>query len=69
MSRLEELQEAQGRVEALQEDGVDMTSQEARRAVNRLITLVRGATPDELAAFDRWKADRQPGPATAKTES
>lgn len=58
MERLEQLKTAQQRVDDLQAKGVAMTSPEARSAVNRLITLVRGAAPDELAAFDAWKASR-----------
>ena len=57
--RLEQLKEAQRTVEALQGSGVDMTAQEARRAVNRLITLIRGATPQQLQTFDAWKRERQ----------
>ena len=57
--RLEQLKEAQRTVEALQGAGVDMTAQEARRAVNRLITLIRGATPQQLQSFDAWKRERQ----------
>ncbi len=57
--RLEQLKEAQRTVEALQGSGVDMTAQEARRAVNRLITLIRGATPQQLQSFDAWKRERQ----------
>jgi hypothetical protein len=43
----------------LQAEGVEMTSREARRAVNRLMTLIRGATPQELAAFNAWKRERR----------
>ena len=57
--RLEQLKEAQRTVEALQGSGVNMTAQEARRAVNRLITLIRGATPQQLQTFDAWKRERQ----------
>ena len=57
--RLEQLKEAQRTVEALQGSGVDMTAQEARRAVNRLITLIRGATPQQLQSFNAWKRERQ----------
>ena len=59
MDRLEQLKEAQGRVDNLRASGAAMTSPEARRAVNRLITLIRGATQEELAAFDRWKQEHQ----------
>ncbi|GEM_PF-2922044 len=55
MERLDQLKVAQQRVDALQGKGSDMTSQEAKHAVNRLITLIRGATPEELHAFDVWK--------------
>lgn len=57
MERLEQLKVAQQRVDALQSKGSDMTSQEAKHAVNRLITLIRGATPEELQAFDAWKQE------------
>ena len=59
--RVEQLKQAQQRVEGLQAAGVGMTSPEARRAVNRLINLIRGASPEELAAFDAWKAGRGGG--------
>ena len=58
MDRLEQLKAAQRRVDGLRASGVAMNSQEARSAVNRLITLLRGANPQELAAFDAWKAGR-----------
>ena len=60
----EQLKEAQQRVNELQAAGTAMNSPEARRAVNRLITLIRGASPDELAAFDAWKKSPKdaPGP-------
>lgn len=56
MDRLEQLKEAQQRIDALTAAGTDIPSREARRAMNRLITLLRGATPEELKAFDQWKA-------------
>ena len=55
--RLDQLKEAQRRVDTLRISGAEMTSPEARRAVNRLITLIRGASPDELAVFDAWKKE------------
>ncbi len=58
MDRLADLKTAQERVEALQRQGSAMNSPEARSAVNRLITLVRGATAEALEAFDAWKRDR-----------
>ena len=63
MDRLEDLKMAQERIDALQSQGVEMNSPEARSAVNRLITLVRGATPDILQVFDAWKQARKAGAA------
>lgn len=57
MDLLEQLKAAQQRVDVLRRAGVDMTSREARRAMNRLMTLLRGASPDELESFDRWKQE------------
>lgn len=51
--------EAQRRVLALHKNGTPMTSKEARRAMNRLITLIRGASQEELHAFDEWKKDQE----------
>ena len=59
MERLEELKEIQRRVNTLRAQGVAMTSQEARQAMNRLMGLVRGATPEELGAFNQWKAEEE----------
>lgn len=59
VDRLEQLMAAQRRVLALHKNGTLMTSKEARRAVNRLITLIRGATQEELQAFDVWKKDQE----------
>ncbi len=59
MDRLEQLKTAQQRVLELQTTGVSMTSREARRAVNRLVTLIRGASKEELQAFDRWKNEQE----------
>ena len=61
VDRLEDLKTAQERVDALQSEGVEMNSPEARSAVNRLITLVRGATPEVLQAFDAWKQAKKAG--------
>ena len=57
MDLLEQLKAAQQRVDVLRRAEVDMTSREARRAMNRLMTLLRGASPDELESFDRWKKE------------
>ena len=54
MDLLQQLKVAQQRVDELRKTGVDMTSREARRAMNRLVTLLRSASPDELESFDRW---------------
>ena len=61
MDRLEDLKMAQERVDALQSRRVEMNSPEARSAVNRLITLVRGSTPEVLQAFDAWKEAKTAG--------
>ncbi|MSQ09915.1 MAG: hypothetical protein EXR52_02785 [Dehalococcoidia bacterium] len=55
---LARLQQAQQRIESLKVAGADMTSQEARRAVNTLITQIRHASPEVLAAFNAWKAEQ-----------
>lgn len=57
MDLLEQMKAAQQRVDGLQRAGVDMTSREARRAMNRLMTLLRAASPAELESFDRWKQE------------
>ena len=58
-TRLERLIAAHTRVEELQAAGVEMNSKEAHAAVNSLITIIRGASPEELQAFDAWKAERK----------
>ena len=58
LDRFDRLKAAQTRVDALQAQGVAMTSQEARAAVNGLITLIRGSSPEELKAFEEWKRGR-----------
>ena len=63
MDLLQQLKVAQQRVDELRKTGVDMTSREARRAMNRLVTLLRGASPDELESFDRWKKESTSHPA------
>ena len=68
MERLDQLKAAQDRVETLQAAGTAMTSREARRAVNRLVTLIRGTSAEELRAFDAWKRGRQTG-RSADTEA
>lgn len=55
MDRLEQLKAAQLRIAALQAAGTGMTSREARQAVNHLMTLIRGASSEELGAFEAWK--------------
>lgn len=52
------LQQAQERIEALKGSGTEMTSPEARRAVNLLVTQIRHASPEVLAAFNIWKAEQ-----------
>ncbi|MBI2886287.1 MAG: hypothetical protein HYY02_03660 [Chloroflexi bacterium] len=65
MASLEQLQAAHQRIQQLQTAGTPMTSREARRAVNHLMTLIRGATPEELVAFEGWKRQQPGGPARA----
>ena len=60
MDRLEQLTAAHLCIVALQAAGTGMTSREARQAVNRLMTLIRGASPVELGAFEAWKAQQRP---------
>ena len=60
MERLHQLKEAQQRVDTLKASGAQVSSPEAARGVKRLITLIRGATPEELAVFDAWKQSRSP---------
>lgn len=59
MASLDDLMAAQRRVFDLQQKGADMSSPEARRAMNRLIGLLRQVTSEELAAFDEWKVEEQ----------
>ena len=60
MNRLEQLKAAHLRIVALQAAGTGMTSREARQAVNHLMTLIRGTSPEELGAFEAWKAQQRP---------
>ena len=62
MELLDQLKAAQQRVNQLQASKVDMNAPEAKRAVNRLITLIRGATPEDLRAFDAWKQQARAHP-------
>lgn len=55
---LPRLQQAQERIEALKAGGTDMTSPEARRAVNTLVSQIRHASPEVLAAFNAWKSEQ-----------
>ena len=57
--RLNEVKEAQERIDALQKGGVEMRSPEARQAINHLMAHLRKLTPEERAAFDAWKAARE----------
>jgi hypothetical protein len=60
MAALDDIMEAQRRVLDLQQTGADMNSQEARRHMNRLMTLLRHLPPEELQQFDAWvKAERE----------
>lgn len=53
------MQAAQRRVYELRDQGFDANSKEVRAAVNRLMTLIRHAMPDNLAAFDAWVAEER----------
>jgi len=55
---LARLQQAQERIEALKAGGAAMTSPEVRRAVNTLVTQIRHAPPEVLAAFNAWKQEK-----------
>jgi hypothetical protein len=46
----------QRKVYDLRDQGFNTNSKEVRAAVNRLMGLLRRATPDELSAFDAWAA-------------
>lgn len=60
MGALDDIMAAQRRVLDLQQAGTDMNSQEARRHMNRLMSLLRHLSPDELQQFDAWvKAERE----------
>lgn len=60
MPALDEIKEVQRRVLDLQQAGADVNSQEARRHMNRLMTLLRHLSPDELQQFDAWvKGERE----------
>lgn len=59
VSGLDQLKAAQQRIFSLQDQGVEMRSPEARRAANRLMTLIRHADPQDLAAFDAWAAQER----------
>lgn len=59
MSSLDQIKAAQQRIFALQDQEVEMRSAEARRAANRLMTLIRHATPQDLAVFDAWAAQER----------
>lgn len=56
---LEELQRAQARVEVLSRGSADPRGREFRAAMNRLMSLVRYAPPEVMAAFEAWRAGRQ----------
>lgn len=50
---------AQKRVFVLQGEGISPSSKEVRGAMNRLMNLIRRATPQDLAAFERWLAEER----------
>ena len=62
MAVLDDLMDAQRRVFELQRGGTAMAAPEARRAMNRLMGLLRQATPEDLAAFDAWKTEDERRP-------
>ncbi|MBI4499106.1 MAG: hypothetical protein HY689_14550 [Chloroflexi bacterium] len=59
MALLDDLMAAQRQVFDLQQEGKAMTAPEVRRAMNRLMGLLRQATPADLAAFTAWKNEEQ----------
>ncbi len=59
MSGLDDVKAAQRRVLDLQQTGTDRNAPEARRAMNRLMTLLRDLTPEELQQFDAWLKDER----------
>ena len=54
MAALDDAKEAQRRVLDLQQNGADLNSPEARSSMNRMMTLLRHLSPDELQQFDVW---------------
>jgi hypothetical protein len=56
MDHLEAAKRAQERVDALRAAGAEMRSDAVRQAVNQLMTRLRSLTPEQKAAFDRWRA-------------
>ena len=60
MAALDDVIEAQRKVLELQRAGADLNGPEGRRAMNRLMTLLRNLPPQDLAQFDAWKqAERE----------
>lgn len=56
---LDDLKRAQERVEALRREGVAPTDRAFTAAMNRLMSLVRHASPEDVAAFDAWRLKSQ----------
>ncbi|MCX6021142.1 MAG: hypothetical protein NTZ05_05330 [Chloroflexi bacterium] len=59
MAALDDVIEAQRKAMDLQSAGTDRNSPEGRRAMNRLMTLLRRLSPEELRQFDAWKREEQ----------
>jgi hypothetical protein len=53
---LDDLRRARLRVEELRWDGVGTDDHRLVAAMNRLMSLIRHANPEEVAAFDVWRA-------------
>ena len=55
MSTLDDLKRAHTRVQELRARRVSAAEQEFKAAMNRLMSLIRHASPDDVAAFDEWR--------------
>ncbi|MBI4328617.1 MAG: hypothetical protein HY685_01980 [Chloroflexi bacterium] len=56
---LEDLVQAQSRIYDLRQRGTAPPSQEMKVAMNRFMSLLRHAGPEEVAAFDRWRKEEE----------
>lgn len=61
MSSLEDLEKAHRRVQDLRSSGARVTDRTFKAAMNRLMSLIRNASPEEVAAFDAWRRAQEGG--------